>query len=153
MAPPLLQKSLSYAVGWLTAIAWQVYLAGSCFMSGSVIQGLIALNRPDYSYHRWHGTQLTIGVVILSAAINVLFASRLPVIGRIVLILHIGGLLATVIPLLVMAPKGSASEVLLKFQNNGGWPTTSLSTIIGMAPVVGILNGYDCIAHMCEYEI
>ena len=46
-APPSIQKPLSYAVGWLTAMGWQVYLAGICFMVGSVIQGLIVLNNLD----------------------------------------------------------------------------------------------------------
>lgn len=35
LAPPQIQKILSYLVGWLTFMGWQVYLAGICFMVGS----------------------------------------------------------------------------------------------------------------------
>ncbi|KAK6434707.1 hypothetical protein LTR95_009103, partial [Oleoguttula sp. CCFEE 5521] len=47
LAAPTWQKPLSYFVGWLTAMGWQVYLAGICFMVGSVLQGLIVLNNLD----------------------------------------------------------------------------------------------------------
>ncbi|KAL1599683.1 hypothetical protein SLS60_007486 [Paraconiothyrium brasiliense] len=151
-APPSFQKGLSYCVGWLTAIAWQVYLAGTCFIVGSLVQGLIALNNPNYVYHRWHGTLLTIAVVVLSATYNVVLAKRLPILGQLLLVLQVVGLFGTVIPLWVTAPKGQASQVLFEVENNGGWDNKGLSAMIGLAPIVGVLNGYDCIAHMCKYN-
>jgi choline transport protein len=90
-APPKLQKVLSYysgkfyelhakqvliRLGWLTAIGWQVYLASVCFLVGTTIQGLIALNNPTYAYERWQGTLLAIAIVF-----NTALASRLPIIG------------------------------------------------------------------------
>jgi choline transport protein len=38
LAPPRIQKGLSYLVGWLTAMGWQVYLAGICLMVGSMFR-------------------------------------------------------------------------------------------------------------------
>ena len=147
-----MQKGFSYSVGWLTAIAWQVYVAGSCFMAGTLIQGLIALNDPDYVFQRWHGTLLAIGIVVFSVTYNILLSSRLPVLAQIVLVLHIAGVFVTVIPLWITATKGNASEVLLQFQDNGGWGNKGLSAMIGFAPL-GVFNGYDCIAHMCKWII
>ncbi|KAJ4354471.1 uncharacterized protein N0V89_006208 [Didymosphaeria variabile] len=149
-APPSFQKGLSYCVGWLTAIAWQVYLAGACFIVGSLVQGLIALNNPNYVYHRWHGTLLTVAVVALSAVYNVVLAKRLPILGQLLLVCQVVGLFATVIPLWVKGPKGQASQVLFQVEDNGGWGNKGLSAMIGLAPIVGVLNGYDCIAHMSE---
>ena len=69
-------------LGWLTAIGWQVYLASVCFLVGTIMQGLIALNDPTYVYERWHGTLLAIAVIIFSIIFNTALASRLPVIGE-----------------------------------------------------------------------
>ena len=53
-----------------------------------------------------------------------------------VLILHIMGFFAIIIPLWVMAPRGNAHVVLLEFTNFGGWSSTGLSSMIGLlAPV------------------
>lgn len=147
-APPGLQKSLSYAVGWTIAIGWQTYLAGSSFMAGSIVQGLIALNVEGYEFHRWHGTLLTIAAVFFAVVINVVLAKGLPYLQYGALALHFVGLFAIVIPLWATAEHGNAREVLLDFQDNGGWGNTGLSAMIGMVAPAMILSGYDCIAHM-----
>jgi choline transport protein len=80
-APPRYQKVLSYYSGWLTAIGWQVYLASVCYLVGTLIQGMIVLNNPDYVFERWHGTLLTIAVVLFTITFNTALANRLPIIG------------------------------------------------------------------------
>jgi len=47
-------------------------------MVGTIIQGLIALNVTDYVWKNWHGTLLTIVVVVFSIIFNTLLATRLP---------------------------------------------------------------------------
>jgi choline transport protein len=82
-APPRYQKVLSYYSGWLTAIGWQVYLASVCYLVGTLIQGMIVLNNPDYVFERWHGTLLTIAIVLFTITFNTALANRLPIIGMI----------------------------------------------------------------------
>ena len=135
--------------GWLCAIGWQVYFAGACFMVGTIIQGLIALNVADYVWKNWHGTLLTIAVVAFSIIFNILLATRLPQLEGIVLILHLAGIFAIIIPLWVMGPRADA-HVLLDFSNNGGWSSTGLSAMIGLTSPLSVLIGYDCSAHMGE---
>jgi len=77
----LLHSTLT-ALGWLTAIGWQVYLASVCFLVGTIIQGLIVLNDPTYVYERWQGTLLAIAVIFFSIFFNTFLASRLPIIGK-----------------------------------------------------------------------
>jgi choline transport protein len=67
-----------------------------------------------------------------------------------VLMLHILGFFAIIIPLWVMAPRGRAEVVLLEFVNFGGWPTTGLSSMIGLLAPMAVLVGYDCSVHMCK---
>jgi choline transport protein len=67
-----------------------------------------------------------------------------------VLILHILGFFAIIIPLWVMAPRAKASDVLLEFTNFGGWSSTGLSSMIGLLAPTAVLIGYDCSVHMCK---
>ncbi|KUJ13159.1 amino acid transporter-like protein [Mollisia scopiformis] len=148
-APPKIQKFLSYIVGWLCAIAWQVYLGGACFMVGTIIQGLIVLNLEDYVWKNYHGTLLTIAVISFAVLFNTALASRLPLIESICLVLHTVGFFAIVIPLWVMGSHSDA-HVLLDFTNYGGWPSTGLSAMIGLTSPISVLTGFDCSVHMSE---
>ncbi|KAJ4301530.1 hypothetical protein N0V90_003623 [Kalmusia sp. IMI 367209] len=149
-APRKYQKILSYYSGWLTAVGWQVYLASVCFLVGTIIQGLIALNNPEYSYARWHGTLLAIAIVFFTISFNTVFASKLPLVEGVALVVHIGGFLAIVITLWAMAPRRTAADALLNFTNGGGWSSTGLSSMIGLLAPMAVLVGYDCSVHMSE---
>ena len=121
-------------------------------MVGGIIQGLIALNDETYVPQRWHATLLTIAVISSSIIFNTFLAVRLPLIEGIVLVLHLCGIFAIIIPLWVMAPRAPAHVALLDFQNNGGWPTTGLSAMIGLVTPLNVLIGYDCSVHMCKFD-
>ncbi|KAM0696528.1 hypothetical protein Q7P36_003776 [Cladosporium allicinum] len=129
----------------------RLYLAGVCFMVGSALQGLIVLNNLDtYIYQSWHGTLLTIAVILFVSVFNTLLAVRLPMIEGVLLILHLGGIFAIIIPLWVMAPRGNVKDTILTFTTTAGWSDVSLASLIGMVSVIGILVGYDCTVHMSE---
>ncbi|KAI9706796.1 MAG: hypothetical protein M1820_004767 [Bogoriella megaspora] len=151
LAPRSIQKGFSYTVGWLITMGWQVYLAGICFMVSGVLQGLIVLNDENYVFQNWHGTLLTIAVVSFSIIFNTVFAAKLPWIDIVAIAIHFLGLFAIIIPLWSTAPRGNAREALLEFTNLGGWPTTGLASMIGLVPQVGLLIGFDCSVHMCEF--
>ena len=125
-------------------------MAGVCFMVGTVIQGLIALNVPDYVWHNYHGTLLAIAAIVFSIVFNTALAVQLPLIEGIVLILHFAGFFAIIIPLWVMAPRADAHTTLLEFTNFGGWSSTGLSCMIGLTTPLSVLIGYDCSVHMCK---
>jgi choline transport protein len=127
-----------------------VYLAGVAFMVGTIIQGLIALNVQNYTWHAWHGTLLTIAAIVFSIVFNTSLARHLPLIEGTVLILHLAGLFAIIIPLWVMAPRANAHEALFVFTNYGGWSSTGLSAMIGLVTPLSVLIGYDCSVHMSE---
>jgi hypothetical protein len=123
-------------------------------MVGGVIQGLIVLNNEaTYTYQAWHTTLLTIAVVIFASVFNTVLAVRLPLIEGALLILHLAGFFAIIIPLWVMAPRGNVHDTLLKFTTTAGWSDVSLASLIGMVSVIAILVGYDCTVHMCEYPV
>jgi choline transport protein len=123
-------------------------------MVGSALQGLIVLNNLDtYICESWHGTLLTIAVILFVSIFNTLLAVRLPMVEGVLLVLHLGGIFAIIIPLWVMAPRGNVKDTILTFTTTAGWPDVSLASLIGMVSVIGILVGYDCTVHMCEYRV
>jgi choline transport protein len=65
-----------------------------------------------------------------------------------ILILHILGFFAVIIPLWVMAPRRSTDDALFNFVNAGGWSSTGLSAMIGLLAPMSVLVGYDCAVHM-----
>ncbi|RMZ11000.1 hypothetical protein D0860_03574 [Hortaea werneckii] len=126
--------------GWLSAIGWQVYLAGVCFMVGGLIQALISLNNESYVPERWHQTLLTIAVVSTSVVFNTVLAVKLPLIE----------VLVVVIPLWAMAPSKPVNTALFDYTHVGGWDTKGLAALVGMVTPLNVLIGYDCTVHMAE---
>lgn len=135
-------------IGWLCATGWQAGLVSIAFLVGTIIQGLIVLNNPDYVFERYHGTLLVIAVALFSIIFNTVLATKLPMVEGVVLLIHMLGLLATIIPLWVLAPRANAHDALLAYENSGGWSTTGLSAMIGLLTPMGSLLGFDCAVHM-----
>jgi len=142
---------LSYIVGWLCFTGWQCAITSITFLAGTVIQGLIVLNNPDYVPQPWHGTLLVIGITVFAIFFNTVLAKKLPLVEGLLLVLHVLGLFAIVIVLWVLAPTASASSVWFEFTNLGGWNSAGTSTMVGLlSPVISTI-GFDCAVHMCTY--
>lgn len=132
-------------------VGWQVGLASLCFIVGTVIQGLIVLdNLTTYTFERWQGTLLVIAIVAFCIVFNSFLAKKLPFVESIVLIVHILGFFAVLIPLWVLAPRNSASSVFSGLTNYGGWPTNGLAFMVGLLTPVYTLLGADSAVHMAE---
>jgi choline transport protein len=125
-------------------MGWQVFLASVAFMVAGIIQGLIALNNPNYTFEAWHATLLTIALMLFAVIFNSVLAVRLPLVEGCVLILHLAGFFAIFIPMWVLAPRANARDALLTFSSVGGWPSTGLSAMIGLTTPITALIGYDC---------
>lgn len=137
-------------VGWISTLGWQTGLASIAFIVGTVIQGLVVLNNADYVFERWHGTLLVIAIISFAVIFNTFLAHRLPMVEGIILVVHLLGFLAVLIPLWVLAPRGSAEDVFTTFENLGGWATQGTSVMIGMLSSVYALLGADSAVHMCK---
>ncbi|KAF1844879.1 amino acid transporter [Cucurbitaria berberidis CBS 394.84] len=149
-APPSGQKFLSYIVGWLCVLGWQVGNTAVAFLNSQQIQGLIILNNPDYVPKRWHLTLLVIGVITFCQVFNTFLASKLPLVEGIVLILHFAGFFAILIPLWVCGERSDAKEVFTTFTDGGGWGNIGLSCLVGMLSPIFSLIGPDSATHMSE---
>lgn len=113
-------------------MGWQTGIASISFLAGTQIQGLLVLNDSSYGFERWHGTLLVIAIACFSVIFNTVAAKQLPMVEGLVLILHLFGFFAILIPLWVLAPRNSASMVFTQFSDNGGWGNVGLACLIGL---------------------
>jgi choline transport protein len=134
----------------MSVLGWQTGLASLVFLVGTMIQGLIALNNPDYIPQGWHGTLLVIAVTAFCIIFNTFLAKRLPMVESLILVFHILGFIAVLIILWVLGPRDTADDVFGNFQNLGGWSTTGLAFFVGLLSPVYTLIGADSAVHMSE---
>jgi choline transport protein len=115
-----------------------------------MIQGLLVLNNPEYIFKPWHGTLLVIAITAFCIIFNTFLAKRLPMVEGLVLIIHLLGFFAVLVPLWVLAPRSSATQVFTEFTNLGGWSTTGLAFMVGLLSPIYTLIGADSAVHMSE---
>ena len=97
-----------------------------------MIQGLLVLNYDGYKFERWHGTLLFYAITGLSLFINTYLARLLPKIEAMVLGIHVVGFICILVPLIYLAPHGSARDVFATFNNGGDWGSQGLSFFVGV---------------------
>ncbi|KKY37784.1 putative gaba-specific permease [Diaporthe ampelina] len=150
-SPRKYQKFLSYLMGWLCVLGWQGGCASSSFMAGTMIQGLIALNRPGtYVPEAWHGTLLTIAVAAFAVFFNTFLARHLPIIESGLLAIHFLAFIGILATLWAMSPHISGATVFTQFNDGGGWNSLGVSTLAGITSGILPLLGADAAAHMSE---
>jgi hypothetical protein len=86
-----------------------------------MIQGLIDLTNSSYIPYTWHSTLLYWSVVAFSLIVNTVGrATLLSKFEGLILVLHIVGFFAILIPLVYMSDHGSAKDVFAIWVNDGG---------------------------------
>ena len=144
LSPPRYKNFLSYIAGWLTVISWQVLGAGTAYLAGTEIQGLLILNRPSYNFQRWHGTLLFYAIVAFALFINTYLGRHLPQIESMVLFFHILGFFGILIPLVYLAPHRPTNEVFTTLLNTGKWESDGLAFFVGLVSAMNSFPGRPC---------
>jgi amino acid transporter len=137
-------------VGWLGVLGWQTAAATVSYLSGKQIQGLIALNNPSYISRAWQGTLLIWAVLAICLVFNTFFSKRLPLIEGVIVVLHVAGFFAVIIPLWVMGDRNSSGKVFSLFEDNMMWGSVPLSTMVGLTGAASCFVGVEAGAHMAE---
>ncbi|KAI1813828.1 putative GABA permease [Poronia punctata] len=152
LAPSSCRKFLGYLTGWLAITGWQALVASGGFVTGTMIQGLILLTHPEYAavMKSWHGTLLFWAVVLFSYGINTAVGGLLAKFEGLVLVLHILGFFAVILPIALLSPHGSAKDVFDTWVNAGMWQTQGLSFGVGIIGNVFAFLGGDGAIHMSE---
>lgn len=63
-------------------------------------------------------------------------------------VVHVTSWVAFIVALWVTSPIGDAKDVLLTFNNGGGWSPPGGATLVGALTACSSLLGYDSAVHM-----
>lgn len=124
----------------MSTLSWQAGQASGPFLVGTIIQGLLTVNDPNYNPTNWQGTLFVWAIVLLVFILNVWGADAMPMINNILFLVHIFGFLAIVITLWTLSPRNTADVVFTEFTNGGGWSSTGLALMVGQISAI-----YACI--------
>lgn len=113
---------------------------GSIF-TGTIVQGLIILNYPDYEPQNFHGALLAWAVIAVCIFVNIVLAGLLPLLEGAILFIHVLGFIAILITLVYLSPHGAAEDVFFRTLNEGNWPTQGLSFCVGFIGNVATFVG------------
>jgi amino acid transporter len=134
----------------MSTLSWQAGNAADCFLTGTMIQGLLQVNDVNYEPQRWQGTLFVSAMLLVLYVINIWGHAFWPRIQNGLMILHLLAFFAVVTTLWVLAPHNTAKAVFTEFSNNGGWPSTGLSLMVGQISAIYSVLGSDATAHMAE---
>lgn len=150
LAPPTYKKFASYIIAWLTSLAWIATVATESMFAGTIIQGMLILNYPDYEPKQYQGTLLAWLVIFVSVFINVIIPGVMPKIETFILFFHTAGFITIVALLWIYSPHGTPASVFASSLNEGGWSTQGLSYCVGFLGNVVTFVGADASVHMAE---
>jgi choline transport protein len=122
-------------------LGWHTGIAAGGYIFANMLIGLLALNHEGYSSRPFHGTLIVIAVTVVCMVFNTFFAKKLPLIEGIILVLHVFGFFAILIPLWVLSPRSPASVVFGPLQDNGGWGSKGLAYLVGLIGPIYALMG------------
>lgn len=134
----------------MCVIGWQAAMATCALATTQQLQGLITLNMPSYVAQGWHGTLFSIAITLFAIIWNTVFVNKLPIMEIIGLVLHVSAFLAFVVVLWLMAPHSDPKVVWTNFQDNSGWGSAGLATLVGILGPIVTLIGSDSTCHLSE---
>ncbi|TQS33494.1 hypothetical protein Golomagni_06159 [Golovinomyces magnicellulatus] len=150
LAPKWASKILSYVTGWLTIGGWLGSMAAGCFLTGTMLQGIINLTHPSYVGTGWQGSLFMFLAALISTFVNSMANTLLPKFEALALVVHVAGFFAILIPVVYLAPHNDTAFVFETFSNLGQFPTDGLAFFLGMMGNVVAFVGADAAFHMCE---
>ncbi|KAL5372287.1 hypothetical protein DPSP01_013619 [Paraphaeosphaeria sporulosa] len=150
LAPKFCRKIFSYFIGWHTMLGWHAIVASGCSVCAYLVRGLMILSNSSYRLNAWELLFLYWAILVLALSVNTLISRQLPNIESFILIHHMFGFFAILIPLVYFAPHGDAKAIFTSFNNGGAWPNDGTSFLIGCLGPAYSLLGADSAAHMSE---
>lgn len=131
----------------------------TAYTAAQQFEALIALNVPSYRIQGWHGTLLSIVVAVFAIVFNTALARKLPLFEVLVGALNVVGFAAFLAVLWSIAPpqydrnddiRSKKKEVWTEFQDNAGWGSVGLATLVGILGPSVTLIGADSACHLSE---
>lgn len=91
------------------------------------------MTNPSYDSKPWHTVLLLWAAIGFAVFVNAVIGRLLPRVEGLILVVHILGFFAVILPLIFFGPHQDASEVFRTFLNKGNFTTEGLSFMVGIA--------------------
>ncbi|KAF5860512.1 hypothetical protein ETB97_001412 [Aspergillus alliaceus] len=104
----------------------------------------------EYVPKKWHTLLMSWAVLCFALFVNSVGRKVLPKFEGFVLILHIVGFFAILIPMVYLGDHNSNEWVFKTWNNYGNWSTQGLSFFVGLLGPVATFAGGDAAIHMVE---
>ncbi|CAJ2502234.1 Uu.00g096280.m01.CDS01 [Anthostomella pinea] len=151
MAPASCSAFLTYLTAWLTTMSWQFIAVSIGYIISTMMQGIIVLaTARSYEPTKWQTVLILWGVMAFAVIVNSTTSRALAKFEGLVLVLHLVGFFAVLIPMVYLAPHIDPADVFSTFLNGGGWANQALSFFVGFPSGSSALIGADCAVHMSE---
>lgn len=134
-------------LGWMTFVGWQAVTASAAYLIGTLLQSVILMKKSDYVPKPWQSMLFLWAILAFAVVINTVASKTLAHFEGVILVLHILGIFAVLIPLVYLSPHGDTS-LFTTFVNEGGWSSQGLSFMIGLPTSVFSLIGADSAVHV-----
>lgn len=130
----------------MSTLGWLSSVASSTFIVTTQIEAMINVTNPDYAFERWQYTLIMIAFTVITIFFNTWGAPVLPSLETFCLFGHVIGFFVIMIPLVVLCPKNSASDVFLDFQDNSGYNNMGAAYLISQVYVMYCNLGSDSVS-------
>jgi choline transport protein len=131
-------------------LGWQTAAASVSYFIGKLLQGLIVLWQPTWTPQAWQGTLLIWTILFVSLVFNTFFAKKLPIVEGVIVVLHVAGFFAVIIPMWVMGNRTDSEQVFTLFQDSMSWGSLPLATMVGLTGASSCFVGSEAGVHMAE---
>lgn len=149
-SPPEWQRFLSYFSGWMSTLGWLASTAGSTQVLATQVEAIVQVYQPDFACTGWQYTLLMWAFNLITIFFNTWGSTFLPALEIGSLIMHGVGFIVVLIPILVLAPKNTAEEVFVHWENNSGWDSMGTAFLLSQITILYCSLGSDSVAHISE---
>ena len=106
------------------------------------IQALVAVCDLSYIPQGWHGALITIASAATAIVLSVFVMQRLTLTQGIAITIHIVGFIVVLGLLWALGPTADARETFLHFEDQNGWGSIGVATLVGIiGPVATFIGG------------
>lgn len=150
LAPVRFATGFSWCSGWITVFARTSLFASTSFVAAEWIEGVAALNYPNYSPTQWQTTMIYWGIILVTTAVNILGIRKFPHIETIAFVFFVSMFFVVIVPLVYLTPQSTSEFVFTDFENSTGWSSNGLVWFLGLLNAAYTFVGIDGTSHMSE---
>ncbi|CAC9889841.1 unnamed protein product, partial [Aureobasidium pullulans] len=143
------QSFLSYIAGYMTLIGWQCGNASGIFLTGSLIQCIITIYRPENGAIMWQTVVFLLPCVAFVILVNIYGGRAMAISQNISMSVHILALIAVVVIMWVLSPHIPTGRALFRIENTE-WSSTALAMLAGQANMNYSCSYSDSPVHLSE---